>query len=78
MESKQRPTGARRRLKKTPSPTAVGKGVPAARWTRGQQFGAVYFSFVKMIVPEAANMPPTPWQTLILAPSTWAGAMPRI
>lgn len=37
-----------------------------------------HFSLVKMIVPEAANMPPTPWQTLILAPSTWAGAMPRI
>ena len=26
-----------------------------------------------MIVPDAANMPPTPWQTEILAPSTWAG-----
>jgi hypothetical protein len=35
-------------------------------------------SFVMMIVPEAANMPPTPWQTEILAPGTWAGAMPRI
>jgi hypothetical protein len=23
-----------------------------------------------MIVPEAANMPPTPWQTEILAPAT--------
>ena len=31
-----------------------------------------------MIVPEAANMPPTPWQTEILAPGIWAGAMPRI
>jgi hypothetical protein len=31
-----------------------------------------------MIVPEAANMPPTPWQTEILAPGTCAGAMPRI
>jgi hypothetical protein len=31
-----------------------------------------------MIVPEAANMPPTPWQTEILAPGIWAGATPRI
>ena len=31
-----------------------------------------------MIVPEAANMPPTPWQTEILAPGIWAGAVPRI
>ena len=31
-----------------------------------------------MIVPLAANMPPTPWQTEILAPGIWAGAMPRI
>jgi hypothetical protein len=34
--------------------------------------------FEKMIVPEAANMPPTPWQPEILAPGIWAGAMPRI
>ena len=31
-----------------------------------------------MIVPLAANMPPTPWQTEIRAPGIWAGAMPRI
>ena len=31
-----------------------------------------------MIVPEAANMPPTPWQTEILASRTCAGAIPRI
>ena len=31
-----------------------------------------------MIVPEAAIMPPTPWQTEILAPAIWAGAAPRI
>jgi hypothetical protein len=31
-----------------------------------------------MIVPLAANMPPTPWQTEILAPGIWAGAVPRI
>jgi len=31
-------------------------------------------SFEKMIVPEAANMPPTPWQTDTLAPSICAGA----
>ena len=37
-----------------------------------------YFSFVKMIVPTAANMPPTPWQTEIFASLTCAGAMPRI
>jgi hypothetical protein len=30
-----------------------------------------------MIVPEAANMPPTPCQTEILAPGIWAGAVPR-
>ena len=35
-------------------------------------------SFVMMIVPLAANMPPTPWQTEIFAPGTWAGAVPRI
>src|SRR5215470_8171242 len=35
-------------------------------------------SFDMMIVPEAANMPPTPWQTEILAPGICAGAMPRI
>jgi hypothetical protein len=29
-------------------------------------------------VPEAANMPPTPWQTEIFALGIWAGAMPRI
>jgi hypothetical protein len=31
-----------------------------------------------MIVPDAANMPPTPWQTEIFASLTCAGAMPRI
>ncbi len=31
-----------------------------------------------MIVPEAANMPPTPWQTEIQAPGIWAAATPRI
>ena len=35
-------------------------------------------SFDMMIVPEAANMPPTPWQTEILAPGICAGAIPRI
>jgi len=25
-----------------------------------------------MLVPEAANMPPTPWQTEISAPGIWA------
>ncbi len=38
----------------------------------------VSVSLVKMIVPDAANMPPTPWQTEIFAPGTCAGAMPRI
>src|SRR5258708_18664327 len=37
-----------------------------------------YRSFVKIIVPLAPNMPPTPWQTEIFAPGTCAGAMPRI
>jgi hypothetical protein len=27
-----------------------------------------------MMVPEAANMPPTPWQTEILASGIWTGA----
>ncbi len=31
-----------------------------------------------MIVPDAANMPPTPWQTEIRASGTCAGAVPRI
>ena len=35
-------------------------------------------SFVNTIVPDAANMPPTPWQTEIFAPCTCAGAVPRI
>ena len=33
---------------------------------------------LKMIVPDAANMPPTPWHTEIFAPGTCAGASPRI
>ena len=36
------------------------------------------FSLEKMIVPEAANMPPTPCAIEIFAPGTCAGAMPRI
>ena len=35
-------------------------------------------SFDMTMVPEAANMPPTPWQTEILAPGIWAEAVPRI
>ena len=35
-------------------------------------------SFDMMIVPDAANMPPTPWQTETLAPGICAGAVPRI
>jgi hypothetical protein len=35
-------------------------------------------SFDMMIVPDVANMPPTPWQTEIRAPGIWAGAVPRI
>jgi hypothetical protein len=34
--------------------------------------------FDMMMVPEAANMPPTPWQTEILASGICAGALPRI
>jgi hypothetical protein len=33
-------------------------------------------SFDMMIVPEAANTPPTPWQTEIRASGIWAGAVP--
>jgi hypothetical protein len=35
-------------------------------------------AFDMMMVPEAANMPPTPWKTEILAPGIWAGAVLRI
>ena len=35
-------------------------------------------SFDMMIVPEAGNMPPTPWQTEISAPGICAGAVARI
>jgi hypothetical protein len=35
-------------------------------------------SLLKIMVPLAANMPPTPWATEILAPATWAAAVPRI
>jgi hypothetical protein len=35
-------------------------------------------SFDMMIVPEAANMPATPWQTEIFAPGIWAGTVLRI
>ena len=34
--------------------------------------------FDMKMVPEAANMPPTPWQTEIRSPGMWAGAVPRI
>ncbi len=41
--------------------------------------GAAQFgSFDMMMAPEAANMPSAPWQTEILQPGIWAGAMPRI
>jgi hypothetical protein len=47
------------------------KGRRAASFAHGA-------SFDMMIVPDAANIPPTPWQTEIFAPGTWAGAIPRI
>jgi hypothetical protein len=31
-----------------------------------------------MIVPEAANLPPTPWQTEIFASGIWARTVPRV
>ena len=31
-----------------------------------------------MIMPEVVNMPPTPWQTEILASGIWTGAVPHI
>lgn len=34
-------------------------------------------SLLKMMVPLAANMPPTPWAMEILAPGTCAAAVPR-
>jgi len=67
----------------------IGSLFPMRKWHLSATIGNSRFngnnrepcyggSFDMMIVPEAANMPPTPWQTLILAPGTWAGAMPRI
>jgi hypothetical protein len=56
-----------------PLPASGARGKRAVPLSRG-----THFSFVKMIVPLAANMPPTPWQTEIFAPGTCAGAMPRI
>src|SRR5271165_4577439 len=54
---------------------------PSERGTPGLMIGAVGLaldpSFVMMIVPGAANMPPAPWQTEILALGIWAGPMPR-
>src|SRR5690349_5710295 len=47
---------------------------PACFLARPAQGG----SFDMMIVPEAANMLPTPSQTEILAPRIWAGAAPRL
>ena len=35
-------------------------------------------SFDIIVVPLAVNMPPTTWQTEILAPGIWAGREPRI
>ena len=54
----------------SPGRTTVPSGMPPGTGDHA--------SFVKMIVPLAANMPPTPWQTEIFAPSTWAGEVPRI
>src|SRR5271165_5758954 len=55
---------------------------PSERGTPGLMIGAGGLaldpSFDMMIVPGAANMPPTPWQTEILALGIWAGAVPRI
>ena len=36
-------------------------------------FGSYGGSFDMMMVPEAANMPPTLWQTEILESGIWAG-----
>jgi hypothetical protein len=35
-------------------------------------------SFDMTIVPEAANISPTPWQTDILASEIWAGGAPHL
>jgi hypothetical protein len=44
----------------------------AAAWSSNQAW------LVMMIVPLAANIPPTPWHTETFAPGTCAGAVPRI
>jgi hypothetical protein len=50
----------------------------AARCGRRTAFPVQGRSFENTTVPEAENMPPTPWQTLSFAPGTCAGAVPRI
>jgi len=58
-----------------PSPQPPPSRGGGERCVPAPAYGA---SLEKMIVPEAANMPPTPWQTEIFAPGICAGAMPRI
>ena len=48
---------------------------PSCQTSPGIHYGG---SFDMMIVPLAANMSPTSWQTDILAPGIRAGAVPRI
>ena len=55
-----------------PRPLLGGRCAAAPR--RFRRYGG---SFDMMIVADAANMPPTPWQTEIRAPGIWAGAVPR-
>jgi len=50
------------------------RGAAEVAATPPVRYGA---SFDQITVPEAANMPPTPWLIEIFAPGTWAGAMPR-
>jgi hypothetical protein len=48
------------------------------RWLRADASFRHRRLFDVLMVPEATNMPPTPWQTEILARGIWAGAVPRI
>ncbi len=75
--SAETPPAASRTIEAAPAAT-VGRGYHSLPVARCPLLVARYGrSFDVMIVPAAANMPPTPWARLIFAPGTWAGATPR-
>jgi hypothetical protein len=58
--------------------TPIGQNRKNSRFCARNRESGYGASFDMVMVPEAANMPPTPWQTEILAPGICAGAVPRI